>query len=89
MGEKMNDPVERIIADALDSQRIRYVRDGEGETKALDFYLPDFDVYLEVKRFHTRRIAEQTSRVENVIVVQGIKAAQFFAGCLMEEVDTI
>lgn len=37
----------------------------------LDFYLPDHDTHVELKQFHSPRIAAQTGRVENVIVVQG------------------
>ena len=76
------DPVEKIVAAALDLRGIRYLCDGEGDTKALDFYLPDFDLYIETKRYHTDRVAEQMSRVENVIVVQGMSAAQTFAKLL-------
>lgn len=76
------DPVEKIVADALDAKGVRYVRDGEADTKALDFYLPDIGLYVEVKQFHTDRIAEQTSRVLNIIVIQGIDAAKAFAGLI-------
>jgi len=39
----------------------------------LDFYLPSFNVYVEVKQFHSERIAEQMSRQENVIAIQGMR----------------
>jgi hypothetical protein len=44
----------------------------------LDFYLPDFDVYVEIKQFHSNRIAEQMSRRDNVIAIQGRKAMDCF-----------
>lgn len=78
----MEDPMERIIADALDAKGIRYVRDGQGDTANLDFYLPADDVHIEVKRFHTDRIAEQMSRAPNVIAVQGEAAVRFFAALI-------
>jgi len=43
----------------------------------LDFYLPDFDLYIEVKRFHSPRIGEQMSRHPNVIAIQGIECFKF------------
>lgn len=78
------DPMEKIIREALSDADIRFVCDGEGETKKLDFYLPDDDLYIEVKRFHSDRIGEQMSRAENVIAIQGMKAAEFFARAFAE-----
>lgn len=71
------DPVEKIIEGALRKRGIRY-EIGQ-ETYALDFYVPDLDVYIECKQFHTDRIAKQTARHPNIIVVQGVKAAQAFS----------
>lgn len=36
--------------------------------------IPTEDVHIEVKRFHSPRVAEQMARAENVIVAQGEKA---------------
>lgn len=71
----ITDPIEKIIDSALAQAGIRR---SESPSR-LDFYLPDYDVHIECKQFHTSRISEQTSRVENVIVIQGIKAAETFA----------
>lgn len=79
MSIRVSDPVERVIANALDARGIRYVVDGEGDTKQLDFYVPEWKVYIEVKQFHTDRVAEQMSRADNVIVIQGMQAAFVFA----------
>lgn len=76
------DPIEQIIATALDARGIAYTMDGQGDTKGLDFRLLASDVYIECKQFHTPRTCEQTSRVENVIVVQGRRAAELFAALL-------
>jgi hypothetical protein len=48
-----NDPCEQKCAAALDAAGIRYEYDTERQQKtgqpALDFYLPDLDVHIEVK----------------------------------------
>lgn len=79
----MNDPMERLIQDALNVAGHRYLTDegGHNPTK-LDFSLPDLGVEIEVKRFHTPRVAEQMARAENVIVAQGDGAVRFLA-CLL------
>lgn len=48
----------------------------------LDFYLPDLRIYIEVKQFHTPRIADQLAKVPervSVIVLQGPSAVADFA----------
>ena len=72
----MNDPVEAIVHSGLVQAEIR-VEVGV-KTKALDFYLPDYNVYIECKRMFTERINDQISRHENVIVIQGMGAALTF-----------
>lgn len=76
----LSDPLEERIALALDRAGIQY-RTGEGGhvSCALDFELPTLGVYIEVKRFHTDRIAAQMARVDNVIAVQGERAVHIFA----------
>jgi hypothetical protein len=69
--------LETKIADALTSAGIKFIT--EQPPANLDFYLPEFDIYIEVKAFHSDRIAEQMSRVGNVIAVQGVEAAKFLA----------
>tara|TARA_E500000318_G_scaffold109851_1_gene123819 strand:- start:1359 stop:1601 length:243 start_codon:yes stop_codon:yes gene_type:complete len=79
----VNDPIERIVADGLTSADIEFVVDGEDDRcKGLDFYLPAHDVHIEVKQFHTDRVSEQMARAENVIVIQGKRAAETFAALL-------
>ncbi len=79
----MNDPLEIAIERALQAAGVRYYVDGDGPNKwGLDFYLPDLDVYIEVKRFHSERIAGQTARAPNVIVVQGEKSVMWLAACI-------
>lgn len=63
----ITDPMEKLIADALDEAGEEY----EHEKNGLDFYLPRLDLYIEVKRFHSPRIAAQMERAENIWAVQG------------------
>lgn len=74
------DPMEEITERWLLTNRIAYERADAG--LGLDFYLKDFDLYIEVKRFHSPRIGEQMSRAENVIAIQGIKSLDFLNGLI-------
>lgn len=76
----MHDPMEQIIAEALRSSGTPFVTDQGGANPAgLDFFLPDENLHIEVKRFHSHRIAEQMSRVDNVVAVQGEHAVRWLA----------
>lgn len=79
-----DDPMEQMIADALEAAGIAYIRDGDpgGEGQRLDFYLPDYDLFIEVKRLHSPRIAEQMALAKNVIAVQGEAAVRWLAGMI-------
>ena len=80
---RRTDPMERLIEDALIASGRHYVTDDDPANIAkLDFYLPDDDLYIEVKRLHSPRIAEQMGRVENVIVAQGEGAVRALTGLL-------
>jgi hypothetical protein len=71
--------MERLIADALDSAEISYVTDEGGANPShLDFRLHN-GIEIEVKRFHSPRVAQQMARAENVIVAQGAEAVEFLA----------
>lgn len=80
-GER-SDPMEALIAQALTSAGVGYSRDlGGGNPSGLDFRL-DNGVEIEVKRFHSPRIAEQMGRAPDVIAAQGEKAVRFLADAL-------
>lgn len=80
---RLTDPVERIIEKALIEAGIDFTTDdGGGNESRLDFYLPAFDVAIEVKRFYSPRTGEQMARAPNVIVAQGITAVNFLATAL-------
>ena len=74
------DPVERVIQQFLIDAGIRYIMDGEGDKRSLglDFYLPEYDIHIEVKRSHTERTNRQMARVKNIIVIQGLPCAHAF-----------
>lgn len=72
------DPMEKTIEDALTRAGIPFVR-ADKEPERLDFLLGK-GVFIEVKQFHSDRIAEQMSRASDVIAIQGKEAAAFFAG---------
>jgi len=80
MKRKTNDPIEVLMIDALDREGFSY----EMEELGLDFKLNDYDIFIEVKQFHTDRISDQMSRADNVIAVQGREAAKFLAGLLCD-----
>lgn len=62
------DPMEETFERWLLDNDIIYTREDHGPTR-LDFYLPDYDVYIELKRFHSHRITEQMARAKNVIAI--------------------
>lgn len=76
-----DDPMERIIAEALGKIGMAYTRENEHPSR-LDFRLTDNGVEIEVKRFHSPRISDQMARSENVIAIQGAGAVRFFAALL-------
>lgn len=74
----IQDPIERRVAEVLDSAGVRYVHERENPEQRLDFYLPDFDIFIECKAYNSSRL-EQQIKEKDVIVVQGRKAADAFA----------
>lgn len=77
----MTDPMEKLIADALDASATEYMTDHDGNPSGLDFRLSN-GVEIEVKRFHSERIAAQMACAPNVIAVQGKEAVEYLA-CLI------
>lgn len=78
----ITDPVEIIIFDALRDAGVNFTTN-PNETSGLDFMVHwEPPIHIECKRFHSPRISEQTSRVKNVIVVQGIDTAHWIAAML-------
>lgn len=78
----ISDPMERILAEAMSLAGINYEHETSGATP-LDFYLPPA-VHIEVKQFHSPRIAAQMARADNVIAVQGRGAVEWLAKLLTD-----
>ena len=80
MKRAASDPMEAGFADACLAHGIEAIP--HDHISGLDFYLPAYDVYVEVKQFHSPRISEQMSRQKNVIAIQGMGALAAFAQLL-------
>ena len=76
---QITDPVEKVVAQALDSHSVEYTTEQHPDNLGLDFYLPDSRVHIEVKQFHTPRSQKQIERSDNVILIVGMGAAKQFA----------
>ena len=74
--------MERLIAEALQDAGEPYLHEVPTGNRAIDFYLPNRDIYIEVKRFHSDRLDAQMSVCENIIAVQGKPAVQMLARLL-------
>ena len=54
----------------------------KADPTTLDYYLPDLDLYIEVKQFHSDRIAKQLSAVPQMtsaLVLVGPKSVEAFS----------
>lgn len=80
--ERITDPIERIIADALLGANVPFTSEKSG-THRLDFGLGD-GVFVEVKQFYTARADSALQKNENVILIQGRRAAERFASFLRQ-----
>ena len=66
------DPLEEAVAAILDAAGIAWVSGTPpGTGPGMDFYLPDLDLYIEVKQYFTPRIVRQMQLHPSVIVLQG------------------
>lgn len=74
-----SDELEKQIGDALIEANIKFER----KHQRLDFFLPKYDVYIEVKKYHSERVVKQLATQDNVILVQGIKAVKLFCEKLL------
>ena len=73
----MEDPIEKIVREALEVRGINYLRGAP-----LDFYLPDYGLFIECKQFFTERVTRQLKDREDIVLVQGRVAAHAFARLL-------
>lgn len=75
-------PLEYRVKQALDNAGLRYTRPEKGAGR-LDFYVTDWDVFVEVKNWMTDRLPGQvtnTPRADGrVIILVGMPAVEVFA----------
>lgn len=80
------DSLEKRVADILDKKGIKYIHESEGENQRLDFFLPDFNIFIEVKQFSTPRSSDQLASQDNVILIQGKKSIVFLENMLLNNI---
>lgn len=72
------DHLEEALANFLTSKGVSFIHESQNKDQVLDFYLPGHGVYIEVKQYHAERVAKQLAAQEEVILIQGKKALDFF-----------
>lgn len=75
------DPLEEAVARALTSAGLAFTRENP-PSQPLDFHLSDLDLFIEVKQFHSDRIAKQLAGQPNVLVLQGPSTVAWFTDLL-------
>ncbi len=78
---RIDDPIERIVADALDAADIAYTHESESIIQNIDFALVDGPL-IECKQFATDRTSAQIKPHPDIIVIQGREAALWFAAAI-------
>ncbi len=74
--------LEKEIGELLVAKGIDFIHESEDKEQELDFYLPQHDVYIEVKQFHADRISQQMKTKDNVIAIQGKESIEFIKSIL-------
>ncbi len=73
------DNLERMVGVCLSENGIKFIHESEPhQDQILDFYLPEYKIHIEVKRYYSERILKQLVDRENVILLQGIQAVYAF-----------
>lgn len=73
-----SDFLEEHLGKQLEFNGISFVHESQNKNQGLDFYLPKYDIYIEIKQFYSERILKQLSVKDNVILLQGKKAVDLF-----------
>lgn len=76
---KFTDPIEIIVADALDKVGIQYTHESQNKQQGFDFKLTYSGVHIECKQFPTDRTERQLLMTNDIILIQGRAAAIAFA----------
>lgn len=74
----MEDPLEKLLANKLEELNIRFRRDEPTTHGTIEFYLPEYQIFIEVCQFYTDRKIKQLSDVKDVILIQGFSAVKAF-----------
>lgn len=82
MNLDITDPVELLLAEQLSNLGIPFVHESQRPGQRLDFYLPDQNIFIECKRFHTPRTNDQIMDLTNVVLIQGMEAVVGFCNLL-------
>ena len=78
MKKHITNPQEIQIKEILELKGIDYVHESQNNGSRLDFYIPKYNVYIEVKQYYSERSNSQLSSQDNVILIQGKDAISFF-----------
>lgn len=76
------DELEQMVGEALYDAGIEFKHESEGAS--LDFYIPQFDCLIEVKRFHTDRISKQLRPYTEVILLMGKRSVEEFCNLIKQ-----
>lgn len=73
------DFLEQSVGETLEGGGVDFIHESEVKHEpVLDFELPEHDVHIEIKQFYSDRVIKQLKSKQNVIVLQGRKAVDFF-----------
>ena len=80
------DDLERMVGEALYEAGIEFAHESEGVF--LDFWIPKWRAYIEVKKFHTDRISNQLTRHSDVILLMGRQSVIQFCNLIKQSNGT-
>ena len=83
--QHISDPLEQQVAVALQAAGIKFLHEtdfNKEQINPLDFYLTEFNIWIEIKRYYSERIIKQQEHRPNVIVLQGETAVRIFCALL-------
>lgn len=78
------DDLEERVGKLLNFMNVNFVHESEDSKQTVDFYLPEHDVYLEVKKFNAGRTKRQLENHDNIILLQGSKTISLWEKMVYE-----
>jgi hypothetical protein len=76
------DELEQMVGEALYEAGIEFKHESEGAM--LDFIVPEWNCFIEVKKYHTHRISKQLSFYTDVILLMGRQSVIQFCNLLKQ-----